>query len=193
MVKDRVSFAVAAWREVNSGRRRAFPRGFWSGDCGRAAAVEILRHLVAGGLDPLSLTDREARRLRLRGAVEAWGGLWHLVDAVFPGQYRPWQMPKARRLWKGMLGVWGPKAVRWLVEERLRLGFEEIPKRLRLRQFRENGLGGLAKACNNRLFSLVELGYPGVFRPWEFGDLKEWWRGDGICRKQSWMYACAGA
>lgn len=179
-----VSGAVAIWREVYSGRRRAFPRGFWSGWRGREAGVEILHYLVAGGLDPLSLTDLKARRLKLRGAVLAWGGLWHLLDAAFPDRYLPWQLPKARsNLWKDMLGIWGPRAVRWLVEEKLKLSIEEVPKKLRLQQFRENGLGGLAKACSNRLFVLVDLGYPGVFRPLDMGDLKEWWRDDALCRE----------
>ncbi len=53
---------------------------------------------------------------------------------------------------------------------------EEIPARISLRDFHQNGLSKLLDLFNQNLFQVVENAYSGKFKPWEYAEQGELWR-----------------
>jgi type IV pilus assembly protein PilB len=103
---------------------------------------------------------------------------YKLVNAVFPNVFKPWQFVEEEPL------IWfqedrfetAQKATRWLIEERLGIPAEEIPKRISIREFHMNGLSKLLDLFNQNLFLVVENAYPQRFKPWQFNEQSELWK-----------------
>lgn len=105
---------------------------------------------------------------------------FNIVDAVFPKVYRQWQFTEDEQT------IWfqenkmetAKEATRWLVEERLGIPVEEIPKRVVLRDFHSNGLSKLLDLFNQNLFAIIENAYPFKFMPWQFNEQSEIWKAE---------------
>lgn len=103
---------------------------------------------------------------------------YKLVNAVFPNVFKPWQFIEEEPL------IWfqedrydtAQKATRWLIEERLGIPVEEIPKRMSIREFHMNGLSKLLDLFNQNLYQVVENAYPQKFKPWQFNEQSDLWK-----------------
>jgi type IV pilus assembly protein PilB len=103
---------------------------------------------------------------------------YQLVDMVFPNVFKPWQFIEEEPL------IWfhedrfetAKKATKWLIEERLGIPTEEIPKRVSIREFHTNGLSKLLDLFNQNLFQVIDNAYPKQFKPWEFSEQTELWK-----------------
>jgi type IV pilus assembly protein PilB len=101
-----------------------------------------------------------------------------IVNTVFPDVFKPWQFVEEEPL------IWfqedrfdtAQKATRWLIEERLGIPVEEIPKRISIREFHMNGLSKLLDLFNQNLFQVVENAYPQRFKPWQFNEQADLWK-----------------
>ena len=101
-----------------------------------------------------------------------------LVNTVFPNVFKQWQFIEEEPL------IWfqeerfdtAQKATRWLIEERLGIPVEEIPKRISIREFHMNGLSKLLDLFNQNLYQVVENAYPQKFKPWQFNEQSELWK-----------------
>jgi len=110
--------------------------------------------------------------------VEFDDSSFQLVDSVFPNVFKPWQFVEEEPL------IWfhedrfqtAQKATKWLIEERLGIPAEEIPKRVSIREFHMNGLSKLLDLFNQNLFLVVENAYPKRFKAWEFSEQTELWK-----------------
>lgn len=99
--------------------------------------------------------------------------------------YHPWEMQHTPNgYWKGEVGLThAVEAVKWLVEEKLRVPIDEIPSRIRFRHFAESGLGTMIKSVfNGSPFQAMDAAYPGQFKKWQFSCVgKGYWSGeDGL-------------
>lgn len=103
---------------------------------------------------------------------------YKLVDEIYPGVFKQWQFIEEESL------IWfqedrmekAMEATRWLVEERLGIPSEEIPKRISIREFHMNGLSKLLDLFNQNLYQVIENAYPGNFKPWQFSEQSELWK-----------------
>lgn len=103
---------------------------------------------------------------------------FNIVNAVFPGVFRPWQFVEEEQV------IWfqenrintAADATRWLVEERLGIPVEDVPKRISIRDFHTNGLSKLLDLFNQNLFAVIENAYPLKFKPWQFNEQAEIWK-----------------
>jgi hypothetical protein len=101
-----------------------------------------------------------------------------IVDAVFPNVFKPWQFTEEEPL------IWFQEdrfeiaraATKWLIEERLGIPAEEIPKRISLRDFHMNGLSKLLDLFNQNLFQVIENAFPQRFKPWQFNEQADLWK-----------------
>ena len=103
---------------------------------------------------------------------------FQLVNQIFPQVFKPWQFAEEEQLiWfqEDRFEIAG-NATRWLIEERLGMPVEEIPKRISIREFHTNGLSKLLDLFNQNLAMVIENAYPGKFRPWQFNEQAEIWR-----------------
>lgn len=101
-----------------------------------------------------------------------------LVNTVFPNVFKQWQFIEEEPL------IWfqedrfdtAQKATRWLIEERLGIPIEEIPKRISIREFHMNGLSKLLDLFNQNLYQVIENAFPQKFKPWQFNEQSELWK-----------------
>jgi hypothetical protein len=57
----------------------------------------------------------------------------------------------------------------------LEIKFEEIPKKVSYKIFKENGLGGMLQTLyNSSPYQAINALHPGKFKPWEF-SVKNYW------------------
>ncbi len=103
---------------------------------------------------------------------------YKLVNAVFPNVFKQWQFIEEEPL------IWfqedrfdtAQKATIWLIEERLGIPIEEIPKRISIREFHMNGLSKLLDLFNQNLYQVIENAYPQKFKPWQFNEQSDLWK-----------------
>ncbi|MEW6708576.1 MAG: ATPase, T2SS/T4P/T4SS family [Candidatus Riflebacteria bacterium] len=103
---------------------------------------------------------------------------YKLVNTVFPNVFKQWQFIEEEPL------IWfqedrfdtAQKATRWLIEERLGIPVEDIPKRISIREFHMNGLSKLLDLFNQNLYQVVENAYPQKFKPWQFNEQSDLWK-----------------
>ncbi|MFO7876419.1 MAG: hypothetical protein R6U55_07570, partial [Desulfovermiculus sp.] len=92
--------------------------------------------------------------------------------------FKPWQFVEEEPL------IWfqenryeiASEATKWLVEERLGIPVEEIPKRISIREFHMNGLSKLLDLFNQNLFQVIDNAYPDRFKPWQFHEQADLWK-----------------
>ena len=105
------------------------------------------------------------------------GSCFRVVDQVYPGIFKQWQFTEEEQL------IWfqenrfeiAADATKWLIEDRLGIPFEDIPKRISIREFHMNGLSKLLDLFNQNLFQVIENAYKGQFKPWQFSEQNEIW------------------
>ncbi|NLF97338.1 MAG: Flp pilus assembly complex ATPase component TadA [Candidatus Riflebacteria bacterium] len=103
---------------------------------------------------------------------------FQLVNNLYPNVFKPWQFAEEEPLiWfqEDRLEV-AASATRWLIEERLGMPVEEIPKRISIREFHTNGLSKLLDLFNQNLAQVIENAYPERFKPWQFNEQSDLWK-----------------
>ena len=106
------------------------------------------------------------------------GSCFRLVDQVYPGIFRQWQFPEEEQLlWfqENRLQI-AADATKWLIEDRLGIPYEDIPKRISIREFHMNGLSKLLDLFNQNLFHVIDNAYSGQFKPWQFNEQNDIWK-----------------
>jgi type IV pilus assembly protein PilB len=128
---------------------------------------------------PQLLTAEVIREAGLEPLLQKYGNsVYRFVQAVYPDVFQPWQFADEEAL------IWfrddrletAKAATRWLVETRLNLPAEEIPRRISLQDFHHYGLAKLLDLFNQNLYQIFENAYPGRFKPWEFAEMIDLWR-----------------
>ncbi len=128
---------------------------------------------------PQLLTLEVIRECGLEPLVQKYGNsVYKLVQAVYPDVFQPWQFADEEAL------IWfrddrhetARAATRWLVETRLSLPGEEIPRRISLQDFHHYGLAKLLDLFSQNLYQIFENAYPGRFKAWEFAEMIDLWR-----------------
>ena len=146
------------------------PRNFWTKEKG----VEVTRWLVE---EKLKLSDKELKeRLSYKLFVDnGLGGMltcfnrspYQAINTAYPNKFKEWEFKLVPQgFWTKEKGI---EAVKWLVEEKLKLSDEELKEQLSGKLFVDNGLGGLLyNNFNNSPYLAINTAYPNKFKEWEF-------------------------
>ena len=106
------------------------------------------------------------------------GSCFRIVDQVYPGIFKQWQFTEEEQL------IWfqenkfeiAADATKWLIEDRLGIPYEDIPKRISIREFHMNGLSKLLDLFNQNLYQVINNAYKDQFKPWQFNEQNEIWK-----------------
>lgn len=135
-------------------------------------------HCSRGDL-PTLLTKQIFEETGLKKLLDKFdGSVFRLVEQVFPGVFKQWQFPEEEQLlwFQGNRMQIAASATKWLIEERLGIPFEDIAKRISIRDFHMNGLSKLLDLFNQNLFQVIENAYPAQFKPWQFNEQSDIWK-----------------
>jgi hypothetical protein len=108
-------------------------------------------------------------RLRPPAQIFGWN-YFDVIDNAYPGQFRPWEFKQVpSRYWYGEEGKnRAIKAVKYVIEEELKIPMEEIPFQVDFHFFKKYSLRGVFNLFGDSPFQVIEAVYPGVFHPWQF-------------------------
>lgn len=162
------------------------PQGYWTTE-NKISAVKWLIE------EKLKLSDEELLAsnlyylfqnnglLGLIHASEANYSAYELINLAYPGKFLPWQFKYVPS------GYWNEetatKAIRWLIEVKLKLSDEEIMEQLSQDLFEKNGLNGMLSSCfNSSPYEAINCAYPNKYYPWQFKNIKRgyWCKETGI-------------
>ncbi|MFH0832483.1 MAG: hypothetical protein V1900_02045 [Candidatus Aenigmatarchaeota archaeon] len=150
---------------------------------GKEIALKLVRELmreenIAEKEAPKKLTKELFRKHDLLELYRALGGsMYNVLTNVFPEMgIKPWQAEKAPEgYWCGPDGMEHAKeATKWLIEEKLKIPLEKIPKRIHQRDFDENGLNGMIHLFNGSVYRAIDNAYLEMFNEWEIRQTNMW-------------------
>ncbi|MCY0874688.1 MAG: hypothetical protein OWT28_00145, partial [Firmicutes bacterium] len=162
-----------AWELVRA--RRALFSGADGQDLARQAIRWFVRDKLALQGDDLSGVSLEVfMQHKMDGILHKFYGMsvWRALEDAGLVQSYPWESAKTpNHYWQGEQGrEHAEAAVRWLVEQKLGVSIEDIPKAVRFTTFKDYGLDTMIKTVfGGSPFRAIDAVYPGRFRPWQFG------------------------
>ena len=92
---------------------------------------------------------------------------YEIINDVYPNRFKPWELKRSP------LNTWNKetsrKAIKWLIEEKLKWNDEDIKAKLRVKTFRDNKLGAmLSSVYNNSPYKAINDVYPNRFKKSDF-------------------------
>ena len=138
--------------------------------------IEATRWLIE---TKLRLTDEELKE-QLSAKLfnnNGLGGMLHhcfnaspikAIQITYPNKFHPWEFKTVgKKYWNDDQNK--ITAIRWLVEDKLKLTDDELKEQLSQKMFMDNGLGGMLKICfNSSPIKAIEMAYPGKFNKEDF-------------------------
>ena len=164
---------------------KTVPRDFWT----KEMAIDAIKWLVE---DKLKLSDEEVLNQWSTKFLKTYElqGMLHLlfssspylaIDAAYPGKFKPWEFKNTPQdFWTKEMAI---EAVKWLVEDKLKLSNEEVLNQWNAKLLKTNRLQGMLKALFfGSPYLAIDAAYPGKFKPWEFKGIPQgyWSRETGI-------------
>ena len=109
--------------------------------------------------DFLKITAQMINKYGGSKAMKNAGGVYNLLDSVYPGRYKEWEITKVN-YWNKEKAIY---AIKWLIEERLHLTKEQTCN-IKVQDFMDNDLDGmLQNVCNHSVIYALNLAYPETF------------------------------
>lgn len=112
---------------------------------------------------------------------------YNAINDIYPNKFKPWEFKKI------YMSSWtkekSKEAIKWLIEEKLKLTDEELKNELSQKLFMDNGLSGMLQQCfNNSPYEAVNSVYPNKFRHWEFKYIgKNYWSKERGIEATKWL------
>ena len=123
--------------------------------------------------------------------TEAKGSIFSLIEEAYPGEFKPWEFEKlsVEKLY------WDKKenrlsALKWLIEDTLKLNEKNVAKKVNAKDFIENGLSTLfTKEYSSSIYRAINELYPNKFRVWEVSIVEDgyWENRDNVEEAVKWM------
>ena len=152
---------------------KAVPQGCWDN---KENGIKATKWLIE---EKLKLSDEELKK-QLSQKLFKDNGLvgmlqrcfnhspYEAINAAYPNKYKEWEFKMTP------IGYWdnkenGIKAIKWLIEEKLKLSDKELKEQLSVNLFKDNGLGGMLQHCfNYSPYKAINTTYPNKYKEWEF-------------------------
>lgn len=145
---------------------------FWKDKTNQKEFIEWMAEKENIDLTKLEDVSRiTAAMLNKYGASKARrlaGGTFELIASATEDRFQEWEILKMDA-WTAKKAT---KAVRWLIEDKLKWSDKQIQENLTASVFQANHLGGLLKNyCNNSPIKAINLAYPGKFKSLKYSKL----------------------
>lgn len=164
---------IQTYELVLQGKIKRFPAYFWERPWSYQSAAEITRYLIEKKLK-WSIEDIPKNVDREIFTINRLGGMLHIVfngstykaiDTTYPGLFKPWEFKSVpKNFWNNKDNI--IDAVKWLVEEKLKLNNKEEV----ILMYTKPTLvkHGLNEMCEIGVYNSLNMAYPGVFNPKDF-------------------------
>ncbi|MED3809527.1 DUF4046 domain-containing protein [Priestia megaterium] len=171
---------IEIYQQVLEGKRKRFPNYFFVGKEGKQYMSYMTCYLLEQRLSipiheiPLKVGAGMLWSHRLRPPAMLYGwNYYEVIDNAYPGVFKPWQFRQVPdKYWDGEEGKRRAiEAVKYVIEEELKIPFNEIPLRVNFHFFKQHGLGGVFSLFRQSPFQVIEAVYPGFFKPWQFANV----------------------
>lgn len=98
-----------------------------------------------------------------------------LIDAIYPATFTPWDFHEYKLNNTEENLKKAKESIIWLIEEKLKITTDEIPKKLSQKVFVEYRLEDmLTKIFHGSVYKAAECAYPEKFKNWHFEDEHAW-------------------
>lgn len=165
-------FVIETYRKVLAGDLRRFPKNFWGKDVRDKHLGACVKFLIEEILEwdfdtaKRNLSTKILRKYRLNGGLRRLtdGSVLNILKLAYPSRHiYPWELHvTSMRTWKDESQ--SIAAVKWMIEEQLKWGKEDVECNLTRATFKEHHLlGCLSCAFNNRIIDALDAAYPGEF------------------------------
>ncbi|MBQ3420479.1 MAG: DUF4046 domain-containing protein [Romboutsia sp.] len=154
------------------------PMGYWEN---KENGIKATKWLIE---EKLKLSDDEVRK-KISAKLFIENGLsgmlqycfknsaYKAINSVYPNKFKEWELENVPRCyWQNKENT--VKAVKWLIEEKLKLSDDEVRKKLSAKLFENNGLGGmLQRSFDGSPYKAINNAYPNKFRKNDFKTYKK--------------------
>ncbi|MBQ4869133.1 hypothetical protein IHQ11_21925 [Priestia megaterium] len=171
---------IKIYQDVLDKKRKRFPNYFVVGNEGKKYMRYMTCYLLEQHLSipideiPFQVGANTLWSHRLRPPAMLYGwNYYEVIDNAYPGKFKPWQFQQTPdKYWDGEEGKRRAiEAVRYVIEEKMKISMEEIPFQINFHFFKQHGLGGAFTLLGYSPFQVVEAIYRGVFKPWQFAHV----------------------
>ena len=190
--------AIEVYKLVLSGRElKVFPPHFWSRPEAEKNAIDCFNYLIEEILHldksdiPSTITKKLLMQYSLSGMLGLVfnGSIYEMVNTTYPNLFKPWDFQRPPR------GYWENRdnciyAIKWLLEEKLKLTDDEIKEKYCANLFHEHRIAGaLVRGFSGSPFKAIDAAYPGKFNEWDFSSTqKNFWANDeNKIRATKWL------
>lgn len=170
--------AVDVYKLVLERKLKMFPKAFWMKpealDNARKCTIYLLEERL--GFSEKDIKEKVTFKIIIENKLGGMAkicfnsSIYEVLNNAYPNKFKPWEFKKI------VVGKWNEEkrkeAVKWLIEEKLKLSDEELKKKLSVKSFKENGLGGLLDEHFHSIYEAVNSVYPNKFKPWELENTK---------------------
>ncbi|CRK83270.1 hypothetical protein [Neobacillus massiliamazoniensis] len=168
---------IQLYLDVLKGKKTRFPNHFFVGDQGKKYLVCITRYLleeylgISKGQIPSLVSAKTLWDYRLRPPANVHG--WNFIDVIqnaYPGEFHPLEFKQVSYgYWQGEEGrKKALEAVRYVIEKKQSIPFQEIPLKINRQFFEQNRLMGILEIFGDSPYLIIQTLYPNQFKPWEF-------------------------
>jgi predicted transposase YbfD/YdcC len=138
------------------------PQGYWNIKTGTEVVKWLIEENLNWSIDDIkaNLTKKVFKDNGLEGMLQHVFNYspFCAIDTVYPNKIKPWELKQTPQ------GFWNYKtareATKWLIEEKLKWGYEEILIYISANTFRENCLAGLLKKFKSSPYLILQNAYP---------------------------------
>jgi len=186
-----------AYPELSPEDMKKVPNNYWSGRRGKNRALKYFRNILENsGYEqeryPLIVNEKfiESVGLSRPYQIHFKSSPFLLIDAVYPGKYKPWEMQITSKGFLKRDDKLVKEMIRWLVEEKLNIALSDmdqkevwhsrVSKKLTKEVMEGYGLRGLLAIYGNSPDKLVRIAYPDKFMPWDFPSNNKWKGPEGL-------------
>lgn len=166
------TYIVSVFEDVLSGRRRSFPRYIWEDETN---CIYALRYLIEEKLKwsredvcaGFGYTTFEYYKLCGMLNMSYQGSPFKALNSAYPGEYKQWELGSVpNNFWNEENSI---RALKWLIEEKLKWSEEEVRRYLTQKVLRDNRIFGVVGRCfKGDMFAAVNAAYPGVYKAEDF-------------------------
>ncbi|MED4140341.1 DUF4046 domain-containing protein [Priestia megaterium] len=168
---------IEIYSEALEGKRRRFPDGFFIGEEGKKYLAYMTRYLLEERLS-IKVTDIPLKvkastlwshRLRPPANLHDWN-YYDVIENAYPGRFNPLEFHQVpHKYWDGEEGrKRAIQAVQYVIEVKAGITLDEIPSTINHHFFKKYRLGGVFDMFAQSPFKVIDVVYPGIFKPWQF-------------------------
>lgn len=143
------------------------PKGFWTEENAIKAVKWLIEEKLQWSDDDIKrqISVKTFRDNGLDGLINNCfkSSPFKAIDAAYPGRFKEWELPRVpKNFWTEDTAA---KAIRWLIEEKLKWSDGEIKSKFSYVVLEKHGFGPLyGKLFNYNAFKALDNAYPGRFK-----------------------------